>query len=187
MSVRTGLVVSDSALISTSFTQVRLLLFSLCGLCLLSCTASPNHKRIKPVTGYWHTVKKGESWTTLHSQHQLNVEDVRAINGIESNAELTAGQKVFLFGVRGLAKASPKKVRTSSKAKPARKPAKSRQLPPQKKKWAYPIRGARLTSKFGKRGNRPHKGIDLAAKMGTPIYATADGANLQWESSARVW
>ncbi len=51
-----------------------------------------------------------------------------------------------------------------------------------KERWADPIRGARLTSRFGPRidpitrqPGRMHRGIDFAAPMGTPILATASG------------
>ena len=44
-------------------------------------------------------------------------------------------------------------------------------------KFAYPIRGARLTSRFGSRWGRTHKGIDLAASTGTKITA-ADGGTV---------
>lgn len=54
-----------------------------------------------------------------------------------------------------------------------------------------PVEGIRFTSAFGMRvhpvlgGRRAHKGVDLAAPIGTPIYATADGdvSKAEWFSS----
>lgn len=54
-----------------------------------------------------------------------------------------------------------------------------------------PLQDAKLTSGYGIRthpvlgGRRKHKGIDLAAPSGTPIYATADGIidRAEWFSS----
>ncbi len=54
-----------------------------------------------------------------------------------------------------------------------------------------PLAGARLTSGYGMRNHpvlrkrRRHKGVDLAAPTGTPVYATADGmvGRADWFSS----
>jgi len=55
----------------------------------------------------------------------------------------------------------------------------------------FPLEGVTLTSGFGMRehpvigGRRAHKGVDLGAPVGTPIYATADGvvSRASWFSS----
>lgn len=39
---------------------------------------------------------------------------------------------------------------------------------------AWPVDGA-LTSEFGQRNGRPHRGIDVAAPIGTPIRSVQDG------------
>ncbi|MDM8568655.1 M23 family metallopeptidase [Thiotrichales bacterium HSG1] len=46
----------------------------------------------------------------------------------------------------------------------------TRSLP---KNW--PLRQGRVSSGYGKRWKRMHKGIDIAAKRGTPIFAVEDG------------
>ena len=42
------------------------------------------------------------------------------------------------------------------------------------KSYHYPYIG-RITSRYGPRRGRPHQGIDMALKVGDPVYATFDG------------
>ena len=51
--------------------------------------------------------------------------------------------------------------------------------------FQYPVRGAKLTSRFGSRWGRTHYGIDLACASGTKIQA-ADGGTVTfygWEGA----
>lgn len=42
-------------------------------------------------------------------------------------------------------------------------------------KWSYPLPGAKVTSYYGPRGNRQHKGVDLQTFKGDSIRATFNG------------
>jgi murein DD-endopeptidase MepM/ murein hydrolase activator NlpD len=42
-------------------------------------------------------------------------------------------------------------------------------------KWRWPLSQVQVTSPFGKRGDEFHDGVDLRAKIGTPVYAVAAG------------
>jgi len=39
----------------------------------------------------------------------------------------------------------------------------------------WPLKQGRVSSKFGKRGRRMHRGLDIAARRGTPVLAVEDG------------
>ena len=41
--------------------------------------------------------------------------------------------------------------------------------------WRWPLDAGVVSSEYGQRGSRPHRGIDIAAKTGTPIHAASAG------------
>ncbi|MBN20173.1 MAG: hypothetical protein CL678_02710 [Bdellovibrionaceae bacterium] len=44
-----------------------------------------------------------------------------------------------------------------------------------KKYWRWPLRKIQITSPFGRRKGKTHDGVDLQAKVGTPVYAVKSG------------
>jgi murein DD-endopeptidase MepM/ murein hydrolase activator NlpD len=48
-------------------------------------------------------------------------------------------------------------------------------VPATKAPLRWPLAAPRLTSPFGRRWGRVHEGIDMAAPIGTPVYAAAAG------------
>lgn len=49
-------------------------------------------------------------------------------------------------------------------------------------KWRWPLTDVQVTSRFGQRGNEFHEGVDLRAKIGTPVYAV-DGGKVIYSGS----
>jgi murein DD-endopeptidase MepM/ murein hydrolase activator NlpD len=71
---------------------------------------------------------------------------------------------------------APKKVEADKTIKP--KQVITKQPPPKKKQnleLLFPVRGAYISSEFGGRKGTYHRGVDLAAAIGTPIRACASG------------
>lgn len=83
---------------------------------------------------------------------------IKKINGIEESREIIS-EKV-------LVEPTVEKVEVGTLNTPPKKAIGS---------FAYPVVGARLTSKFGTRWGTMHSGIDLACAKGTPIKASDGG------------
>ncbi|MGE0311650.1 MAG: M23 family metallopeptidase [Lautropia sp.] len=54
-------------------------------------------------------------------------------------------------------------------------PARTEGAAPADTAWRWPLDAGIITSKFGSRWGRRHRGIDIAAHVGEPVYAMADG------------
>ena len=145
-------------------------------LCLqFACGGTPKPEpNLRPVTprkeivGVWYTVAAGDTVARLAKRHGVAHDDIVELNGIENPDKLRIGRPIFLYGLDELVK----RVRRKAVARKRTKRGKRRGgVPP----LVWPVRGAVLSSAFGPRGRRKHKGIDLAHKPGTPIYAAAAG------------
>jgi murein DD-endopeptidase MepM/ murein hydrolase activator NlpD len=141
----------------------------------LGCGGAPKSihdiRALKPsrdIVGVWYTVVAGDTVAVLAKRHGVPHDDIVELNGIENPDKLRVGRPIFLFGVDELVKRVRKKTRAKKRQRKGRRRA---GVPP----LVWPVRGAVLSSGFGPRGRRKHKGIDLAHKPRVSIYAAASG------------
>jgi murein DD-endopeptidase MepM/ murein hydrolase activator NlpD len=125
-----------------------------------------------------HVVAAGETLYRISRAYGLTVDELMAANGIEDPKELKVGQALVVPG-------AAQTVAVGGEDSPEPAPPK-RSLPPPPPKRApavvgrkdgplqWPVRGV-LYGRFGRKGNEPHDGIDLAAPAGTPVKTAGDG------------
>lgn len=106
-----------------------------------------------------YVVKKKDTLFSIAKAHGTTVDDIKTRNNLTSN-DISVGQKLWLTGTPPADQASG-----SSSASSSTKV---------RTDCVMPTKG-KVTSEFGMRRGRPHKGIDIANKSGTPIYAVLDG------------
>ncbi len=94
---------------------------------------------------------------------------IKTVNGVEVSREIV-GEEI-------IKEPKPEVVLRGSKPLPSRGAT---------GKFVCPLDSYVITSKFGPRWRRFHKGIDLGAPMGTPVYA-ADGGVVIWAAYKRSY
>lgn len=166
----------------------------------VGCGGSPTHLHdddVPELVGVWYTVESGDSVTAIARRHGVPAEDIVELNGLVDPDQLEVGQDLFLYGIdellsrkraAGALAAKPKsakpKTASRSAAKAGTKP-KSTKGKGKAGRFVWPLDTGTLTSGYGRRGRRLHKGIDLAAEVGTPIKAVADGKVIYSDNKQR--
>jgi murein DD-endopeptidase MepM/ murein hydrolase activator NlpD len=141
-------------------------------LALVGCATGGADKPLhaENLPGTWHTVEQGETSATIAKQAGIPVEDFLEINGLRKNEVLVPGQSVFVLGTSA--------GQPGSNAAPmiAYAPSTTSAATNSSAPLRWPVAAPRLTSPFGKRWGKEHEGIDMAAPIGTPVYAASAGS-----------
>jgi lipoprotein NlpD len=144
---------------------LRLLIVGIC-IALLVYGCSSN-KELQRAGASSHIVQKGDTLYSISFRYGIDFKQLARWNRVSPPYTIFPGQRIRLFPRAGdhrqVAKTTNKKS-TTPKAKPKVAAAK----PPGD--WRWPVKG-KVVEKF----SANNKGIDIAAKAGTPVVATSAG------------
>ena len=111
-----------------------------------------------------YVVQKKDTLYRIATNNGMTVEELMQLNNLTS-PDIKVGQKLYLSGKPRPEITIPPEVLTEEEIMKREKI---------RTDLIMPVEG-KVISEYGLRNGRPHKGIDLGAKAGTPIYAVLDG------------
>jgi murein DD-endopeptidase MepM/ murein hydrolase activator NlpD len=112
---------------------------------------------ILPISGVRHTVKSGDTLQTISKKYKADLDDILSYNNMPANAKLAVGDTIIIPD--GVLSGSASTVSSGSSGQIVSSGY-----------YIRPIRGG-----VKSQGIHGYNGIDLAASVGTPIMASADG------------
>lgn len=124
-------------------------------------TAAPDSVLIEKV----YIVQKKDNLYRIALNNNMTVEELKKLNNLTSN-NIYVGQKLFIF--------PPRERRPSDSVAEVITEDDLKTKAIIREDLIMPVDG-KILSEYGIRNGRPHKGIDLGAPTGSPIYAVLDG------------
>ena len=130
---------------------------------------------ILPTTGITYKVKKYDNIGKIAKKYDISEKEIIDINNISSVSNLQIGQKLVIPGARKIALAVARRRKINNfapvtyKSAPKTKYTKTKIKSSTKLLW--PASCHRITQYY----HLGHHAVDIACKMGTPIYAAEDG------------
>lgn len=156
---------------------------------ILAILLSSGCAHVYTAHGAYYRVEKGDTLASIAQRHKIELQELAEANNIEHEEDLKPGRSLFIPGVTPSTFAAILKkqgivVRRTEKTQKEKGREEAALAPEEEKKgseievdhgrFAWPIQGE-LSSLFGMRRGRHHDGLDIRAKMGSPIRAAADG------------
>ncbi len=119
---------------------------------------------IMPVSGVQHIVKKGDTISKITKKYKGNLEEVLEYNGFDEKVSLAVGEKIFI--PNGIIKKTSvyKNSKTRSKVR-------GTNVPTYEGYYLRPLKGGIKTQ-----GIHGYNAVDIAARKGTPLFASASGS-----------
>lgn len=152
---------------------MKLLRLFVIGFCIvLFLHGCSSNKALKRTSANSHIVQRGDTLFSISFRYGLDVKQLARWNRISSPYTIYPGQRIRLFPRAGdgrkVSRNTSKQSSSSNKSAPKAKPKIVAAKPPGD--WRWPVKG-KLIERFSSN----NKGIDIAAKAGTPIVATSSG------------
>lgn len=130
-----------------------------------------NILRILPFTGLSHSVASGENIASISKKYSIDAEKILAVNDVEDGSKLKIGQKLLIPDGKKpyVAPKTTESYTGISAIKDLIKSPDAKPAPGNKMNW--PTEGTRITQYYSWK----HYGLDIANKIGTPLYAADAG------------